>query len=610
MQVLRIFRASSKKLIPSVAAAVLALVLVLDQPTAQAAGESVTLSTFLAAEGNDFATARLRDPWDMDEYSDVSMYINESNVAIHLQNIQTSGGMFSAQSVGNDAQFHTLFPGYQSSIPAGKTGARHPITTSRFHCLFIRMQVLSSDTFDEVRVLWFEDNRLTGSTFGSGRLSDFPFASGWQFFAVDLNAVEGLSGAAWSDQLEWQGLRIDPTINGGIDFSVDWIRLTDCAQDPVTVSWSGIVGAVEIWAGIGAQQPDFQVPPGPLSLPSCTSNSCVIDLQGWQPGSYYIGVKRLSDGQIFWTTQPLVIDPAPIIRIARPSFTSGQSIFWPMNELGEIVTAYTVCVGYFFDSGLLDLTTLPPGQLPGNCVSGGNSDPQVVLSQSEDVDTSLFRYLVFETSMEGAWQDVNLGWIIRWIWSPYPNCFQVSNDIPFDVGWQELSLDLHDPTEGLAEDSAGAPGVTCPIRHWQDFPATYLRFDPNENRTTESFHQQVDQITLSAMDRAAAGSKFPIQLDSSEDVGGLSLSFFYTTDADADPTQNAIVLVGAPPPPPGPFNIFLPAILNDAVGGNAARPTFLWDTVGVASGVYYVCLEAADGQNSAVYCSDAPVEVY
>ncbi|MFV2044458.1 MAG: hypothetical protein ACC700_14645, partial [Anaerolineales bacterium] len=438
----------------------------------------------------------------MDQYSDVSMYINESIVAIHLQNIQVSGGVFSAQSVTTDAQFHVLFPGYQSSIPAGKTGARNPIQSSD-HCLFTLMQTASGDTLDEVRAWWFEDSTLTGGAFGSGRLSSFPFAPGWQFYAVDL-AIVGDFGAAWLDRTEWQGLRLDPTTNSGVDIDVDWVRLTDCAADPVTVSWSGIAGAVEIWAGIGSAQGDFRVPDGALSLPSCGSTSCVLDVQGWQPGSYYIGVKRLSDGQLFWTSQPLVIDPVPIQHIESPSYTSGQSIVWTMNGSSDIVSAFTVCVTYFFDNGELDLITQPPGLLPGNCVSSGNSDPQVVLSQSGDVDTGVYRYLTFQTSMDGLWQDVNLGWIIRWIWSPYPNCFQVSNDIPFDVGWQKLTIDLHDSFEGLAEDSAAAAGVSCPLLNWKDFPATYLRFDPNENRTSQNFHQRVDLIRLSAMDRILA----------------------------------------------------------------------------------------------------------
>ncbi|MFV2044950.1 MAG: hypothetical protein ACC700_17155, partial [Anaerolineales bacterium] len=129
-------------------------------------------------------------------------------------------------------------------------------------------------------------------------------------------------------------------------------------------------------------------------------------------------------------------------------------------------------------------------------------------------------------------------------------------------------------------------------------------------RTSQNFHQRVDWIRLSAMDRIAAGSNFPIQLDSSENVDDLVLNFYYTTDPDADPKQQVALLVPAAPPPSGPFFIYLPIILRDAEAGGSTYPTFIWDTSGVATDQYYICVEASDGQNTAIFCSEAPVEVY
>jgi len=210
--------------------------------------------------------------------------------------------------------------------------------------------------------------------------------------------------------------------------------------------------------------------------------------------------------------------------------------------------------------------------------------------------------------MDGLWQDVNRGWILRWIWSPYPNCFLVSNDIPFDVGWQTLTIDLHDAFEGFAEDSAAAPGLNCPTRHWTDFPATYFRFDPNENVTSAAFHQRIDWIRLSSMDRVSMGSLFPIQMQSSEAIEDLTLSFYYTTDPIGNPRQMvAFITTPSPPTPAGPYEIFLPMIFN-AFEGNQ-YPSFLWDTSGVSAGQYYICVEASDGLNIPIYCSEAPVDV-
>ncbi len=576
--------------------------------TAIAAGEQVTLSQYLVPEGRDFSTLEFGDPWDMEEYSDVSMYINESNTALHLENIEVSGGKFSARSVDTDAQFHVLFPGYQSSIPAGKTGTRHPINPSN-HCLFTLMNVQSVYPLDEVRVWWFANNKLTGEQFGSGRLSTFPFSPGWSYLAADLNSLDGTSGDSWSGGVEeWQGLRLDPTVSSGVEFEVDWVRLTDCGEVPVTVSWSGISGGVQIWVGIETPQPDFEVPIGMLSLKDCDPDSCVLDVQGWEPGLYYIGVRRVSDGQFFWTSQPLVINPSPILDIIRPSFTSGESIVWNMNSQSGIVPERTICVDYIFDQGELYLITKPPAQLPGGCVSSGSSDPQVVLSQNGDVDTTSYRYLTFQALMEGQWQDVNRGWIMRWIWSPYNDCFLVSNDIPFDVGWQTLTIDLHDSFEGLAEDAASPPTVNCPINHWTTFPATYLRFDPNENTTSVTFHQRMDWIRLSRMDRVTQGDLYPIQIQSSENIDDLSLNFYFTTNPDGNPKQQvAVIKTGPSTPPGGPYTIFLPMIFSDYEGSNFT--TYLWDTSGVSNGQYYICVEASDGLNIPTYCSEAPVDV-
>jgi hypothetical protein len=36
---------------------------------------------------------------------------------------------------------------------------------------------------------------------------------------------------------------------------------------------------------------------------------------------------------------------------------------------------------------------------------------------------------------------------------------------------------------------------------------------------------------------------------------------------------------------------------------------FVWDTTGVASGLYYICIEATTQHGAAIHCSDAPVQV-
>jgi hypothetical protein len=569
------------------------------QPTA------VTVFPAVVPEGRDFATWVLADPWDMDQFSDVSQYINESGVAIHLQNIQVAEGIFSAQSVGDDAQFYTLFPGYQSAINAGKVGARYPIDTSVYQCLYMRMRV-DSDTSDDIRIFWFADNRLAlgphGVTYGINHTSNK-----WAIYTANL---ELMTDHAWSDQLwaersEWQGLRIDPTKKPGVNFYVDWVRLTDCNPVTTTLAWTPVAEYVEIWAGIDQTSPDFKV-----SDVWGSDGSYILDVQGWEPGTYYLGIKDSSG--LTWSANPLKIDPAPRSTFIKPSFDSGESLRWEMDTANDVADAR--CIQHTFQGGVLDLVTLPPAALPPECVAGGPSDPRLILTvPTTPVDTTQYRYLTVRIYTEGPWQDVNNGWMMRWIWKTYENgnpnqwCYNVSNDIPFDRGWDTLAVDLHDAFEGLTEDYAGGP--FCHHRNWSDDPTDYLRLDPNENTTALPLHQQLDWIRLSRMDRTTQGSLFPIKLKLSESMHTLSFDFYYTTDR-SDPRQHpATIFKGNTSAPPASYDhhIYLPLV---QARWPSQETVFLWDTTAVSTGEYYICVEVNDRLNTTLRCSEAPVEVY
>ena len=115
-------------------------------------------------EGNDFATQVLRDPWDMEEYPDISQYINQSGMANILQHIKVENGLFSARSV-DDAHFFPLFPGYYTAMLIGKVGHHFPIAFAKYKTLYIAMKVDSGAPApwpDMLQILWFADERLNG----------------------------------------------------------------------------------------------------------------------------------------------------------------------------------------------------------------------------------------------------------------------------------------------------------------------------------------------------------------------------------------------------------------------------------------------------------------
>lgn len=587
----------------------------------------VSIFPLKVGEGNDFATQVLKDPWNMQEFADISAYLNESNVVTHLDQILVTDGIFSAHTVSSDPQFYTVFPGFQSSIDAIndpiKIGSLYPIESNLYHCLFTRMQVGKTDSSDGIRIFWFGNNNLAYGAFGVTKSIPTP-ENTWQLYSADLNInYDPLNSTTpWSELPEWQGLRLDPTGRDEVDFAVDWVRLTDCQAVNVNINWQPIDGEIRLWAGINQTEPDF-----PISTTDGSSGRATIDVQGWEPARYYIGVETPS-GAINWSSIPLTIDPAPRVEFISPSYDSGGSLIWEMNSLDALVTdplIGTQCMNYAVQNGILDLDTLPPGALPSECtIDLGNglivSDPQLILNMPVDkIDTQDYRYLTIRTYMEGQIQDINRGWVFRWLWKTYDNddlsqwCINVSNDIPFSPGWQTIVVDLHNPQAGLAEDAAGLGN--CVPRLWTDNSTDWLRLDINENATDTTFHQQIDYIRLSRPERVFQGENYNIQFDISEYLSASNLNIYYTTDP-ANPTQfSANIPDLTTVVPPGNYQVYLPITLASSSGTMNTTPAAIsefnlnWDTTGVPPGEYYICLESNDGYNQAIHCSPTPVEV-
>jgi len=278
--------------------------------------------------------------------------------------------------------------------------------------------------------------------------------------------------------------------------------------------------------------------------------------------------------------------------------------------------------------GVLDLIT-ESGSLPKDL------DAQVFLNTPQGFNGNQYRFLTFRYFTEGPWQRFGGGMVIRWIWTipgtgggTGSRCHLVSQDIPHDVGWETLTIDLFNQYNGSVEQTSGdCPGGDLT---WSGSNGIYkLRFDPNENISGVPFHQQMDWIRLTQVDSVIKGKPFPVQIGLNKSPGELGSIDFYYTDNLQDPTQHRAVEY-IPLNAPGTTQenkdltpgqnlqaaqrkIFLPTVLRISVG-NEIPPVenavdFMWDTSGVTPREYYMCVVVADQLNSATYCSDAPVQV-
>jgi hypothetical protein len=591
-------------------------------------------------ESADFATRVLRDPWDMSQYSDVSQFLNESGQQSLVSNPAVADGLFAGQSVGNigngpTAHFYPLFPGYANSMPVGKIGQRYPIDSATYHCLYIAMQVDShaANSFgpDQFLLFWFGDNRLNGSGAdvqwgGSAGVTLYPEAGsstpapGYRLYKVDLSTVGHTAGNTdWSARPTWQGLRIDPTINAGINFAIDWVRLTDCAPNSQNFTWTPNSLVKALWLELAGTTRFIRVANGLVG----SSGAGSVDLQGVPPGSYSVGVGDNTTCCFEASTQSLVINQTPIVEFVSPSFHSGPDyasqagVPWDFDSPDDINRAANM--SYAISGGVLDMTT-PSGPLPGG------TDAQFYLRRPGPLSGAAFRYLSFRllTEWKQPWQNTPDGMIARLIWivpggsgAPDSRCYATSQAIPLDVGWHTYWVDLSDAFNGSPVGLAGdCPGSLS----WTTSSAILdLRFDPNENITVVAnppggggpFHQQLDWVRLTDVDRVTHGTPYAIQLSANRDVS--QLSYYYTTDLQ-HPTQTPAQQY-TPQQASGPFFVFLPLVDHngaapDTLGGlPVATNSFLWDTSSVAPNVYYICVAATGGGNSATYCSETPVVV-
>lgn len=579
-------------------------------------------ATYSVGEGFDFATRVLSDPWDMEQFTDISQWLN--NAATYLLNIQVANGVFSATTASSYSEFYPLFPGYIVGMNTGKIGAMYPIASSQFACYSTAMFASWSSGTNYFLVEWMLDRDLTRWDRNDdqwGAAYPYYLTNGtWKLYQGNLNTPPQLINKPWNYQSTWQALRIVPSTVANTQFSIDWIRLTDCT--PVWVTFSGLsANTYNLWIVHGS--PERQILAKEAFSPA-GDGTFSWDAQGVEPGVYTYYIRTTTGTTVQQGT--LNVDDTPVVSFNRPAQFTGIDYGTANRNAWDIEPSdvtYIACVNYSFANGMLYLDTLPPSQLSDGCVGDGanESDPHIFLNTPDHGNLSAYRYLSFNMSQNGSLGYPDKGMIVRLFWQldriGLTDCWYTSRAIALDVGRHTYTIDMFDPRNGTPE--ARTPS-DCPLVTWANQasvgPLVQFRLDPNENILNWTFHQEIDWIRLTRVEPVRQGQQAEVRLLITDTVAELTtLDLYYTTDR-SQPAQHPAARY-TPPTISGPHLFFLPMALrlpapsysDPFITALPADVVYWWDTTGVSPGTYYICAVAGDAHTTAAYCSQAPFQI-
>lgn len=539
----------------------------------------------LLRAGPDFASDIIGDAWDFSNAEDQNLDPMQRRgwTSFGVANGRIGGTLTTVDGSANGSHISFLERAYYGGLKPGRTGTKFPIDAGSYTKLSFKMGINGSGQFP--RVYWFP--RELGHPAGTGggwRYVDTQTAMpvGDNIAVVNMNQSLG-GGDPWAGLM--RGFAIYPNSSTvGYPVTFDWVRLTTGDSHPssamMPIAWSGGSGPATIHV-IDAAGTVLTVQTG-VSGSTFTWNYGVLP-----PGIYTLRVTR---GSSVGNTTFRVNAP-PTIQITDPDETGGEDFAtaqlgnpWDMNDGADVGT---VAVDHLISR------TFSGGQFHG--VSDGIpvatsqdgipvGDPIVYpLANQWVVNTSRYRYLTLRMQVDGNY-DLLRGSVGRLFWgslqgSPYN--VTVSSFFLVFPGPQTYTFDLgaltNNPDGGIEQ----LEGNRVP---WSAANVRYFRIDPHEFAEQRGFH--IDDIKLAAMDEPVGGS-FTIRFAGSDADGHPSTVTLYY-DTDRNPT-NGLTQIAA----------------NVPLGSGQ----YVWNTAGVAPGVYYVYAVASDGLNARGSYSTGPVQI-
>ncbi len=572
---------------------VLALLAALMTPVTVQAAVTITAPTpgqrLVAAQ--DYATEVLGDPWDMSNREDYSLYEPGENSGFSTLGLDGSGRLMGTLA-SDDASIGILYRGFYGAVNPGRNGRRFPIAPTTYAKLAFKLS--SSVSGQEPQVYWYHypHSHPTGwASYGALILSGQSTVVGSRIFVIDLT-----SGNHGEPAEHWTagpvlGLRIDPNSTGasvGQQTGLDWVRLVPADGQPgspaLSVQWTGPAGTYTLTAEeLGATAAT------PVTITASATGSAHTWSYGFlPPGSYRLTVSR-NGAPADTASVDVAINAPPLLHVTEPDET-GDGDFattalgnpWDMSDPADVVR-----VDQMVDGG-----TFAGGQFTATSVSGEiGRDSQVWLMMNPShptprIDPARYHRLTYRYTLDGPFNPGNGGSVARVLWgAAYDHSDRLASteDIITWAGATSYTIDL--ATLGIGEDAGIEPGSTG-LEPWSDGAKRFFRLDPHEGATGRTFH--LDDVRIATDDQPAGTAEFVVRWQWSDPDAGAPASVTLSHDTDEDPV-NGMTLIAA--------------------GLSAAAGEYVWNTTGLANGVYHVYAEITDGTNTTARYATGPLRI-
>ena len=532
------------------------------------------------AEGVDYATYEIGNPWDMSDQNDV--VLPES---LDISGEAIAGGIYSGTAQTTDPRFWLVYPGLQNAVRVLDNGEKFPISTSDYRYLSAKIRYTGTTNPQTFDVRFYEDaGSLSGGAVGRAA-APLIQPGDWRIIRIDL-VDDTVSGPSWNSLTEVRGIRIDP-VNGanavGVTFEIDWIRLTQepSAESEFTVSWSGGSGPYDVEA-IDSEGDFYSFTnPRPTVSDPVAGTSFDAPFSLLPPGDYQVRVRSGGDSGL--SAGVIAVNEAPLLDFINPDISGDTANSYAITELSN--SWATLDAADIASTPDLINVQYSGGSLSGRTIS---SDSRIIFNASVPIDTQKYRMLTYTWELlpgiaskesglrKGIGENLSIARVL--FGNSLPN-LTTSEDIVIQPGTNTYPL-------GDLRNLKLEPGETGT---WSGF-IDFIRFDPHEiggdgDTRDPNRNIRLDSFILAPFD--SAQSDFTFQWNDSDSDDNATITIFADVDGNPD-NMNEIQLV-------------------DGISENGPNSS-LW-TVNVPDGEYQIFARISDGLNETVRYATGPLLV-